>query len=57
MYNSASSVCIQGGGGNVRRNFITNQDMPLSQILGLGTQLEVFLEGVAAFDGGGGEGG
>lgn len=44
-------------GRDIRRNTITNQNMPLSQILGFGTKLEVFLEGVSAFDGGGGEGG
>lgn len=31
--------------------------MPAAQILGVRTVLEMFLEGVAALDGGGGEGG
>lgn len=43
--------------GCIRRNALADQNMPVPEILGLGTQLQAFFEAVAALDGGGGEGG
>jgi len=44
-------------GNGIRSHIRINKDMSVAQILRVRTVLEMLLEGVAALDGGGGEGG